>query len=45
MVLMKIQVFKDVPHYQLLNSYRSFEGSRSHTLGLLTRIIIINKKD
>jgi hypothetical protein len=25
MVLLKIQVFTDVPHYQLVNSYRNFK--------------------
>jgi len=34
-VLLKIQVFTDVPHYQIVNGYRSFKGSRSHLLGLL----------
>jgi hypothetical protein len=41
MVLLKIQVFADVPHYQLVNSYRSFEGSRSHLLGLFKRNLVI----
>jgi len=41
MVLLKIQIFTDVPYYQSVNSYRSFEGSRSHLLGLLKRNLVI----
>jgi hypothetical protein len=35
MVLQKIQIYTDLPHYLLANSYKSFEGSRSHLLGLI----------
>jgi len=41
MVLLKIQVFTDVPHYRLVNSYGSFEGSRSHLLGVFKRNLVI----